>query len=304
MAIIPVFIYMSIFIVGLPVLIGVYVYRDAVQRGMNAALWTLVAVLAPAFVGFIIYLLVRSGYSDLKCPNCEAAVTEQYRVCPKCGTKLKASCPGCNLPVEPDWTVCPHCSSPLQEYMDGFTPPIRKNDRTLGKILLVVILVPILLLILLGLFSFSSFSSSSSMNVAYLNIDNFAGRPEITSWISTCDKDTSKIYALRYQTRRNEQKATHYLIYRPLADKNTDISASYNSGLFGANIKVRFNNNAGQNIEGTPLTCISNYSDKYAGLKIFSGNQKQDCQITDVEYNPALFEVGPEKEKPPQQMTE
>lgn len=89
---------------GLRHCLGIYVYRDAKSRGMNAPLWTLIAVLAPVFVGLIIYLLVRGSYSDLKCPNCAAPVTEQFR-----------SCPSCAAPVEPDWKVCPHCGNPLSE---------------------------------------------------------------------------------------------------------------------------------------------------------------------------------------------
>mgnify|MGYP000991466950 CR=1 FL=1 len=161
MAIIPLFVYL-IFFAGIPVLIGVYVYRDAKRRGMNAALWTLVAVLAPALVGFIIYLLVRSGYSDLECPSCGAEVTEQFTVCPKCGTRLKATCPNCGFAVEPDWTVCPECTAPLPEHNDGFQPPIRKKDKALGKVLIFVVAVPVLLLILLMLLNFSSFSSFHS----------------------------------------------------------------------------------------------------------------------------------------------
>ncbi len=60
----------ALIVLSIPVLIGVYVYQDAKRRGMNAVLWTLVAVIAPALVGFIIYLLVRNGYSDLECPRC------------------------------------------------------------------------------------------------------------------------------------------------------------------------------------------------------------------------------------------
>lgn len=41
-------------LICIPVLVGVYVYRDANSRGMNAALWTLIAILAPALIGFII----------------------------------------------------------------------------------------------------------------------------------------------------------------------------------------------------------------------------------------------------------
>ena len=56
--------------VAIPVLVGVYVWRDASRRGMNAPLWTLVAALAPAFIGLIIYLLVRGSWPDLRCPAC------------------------------------------------------------------------------------------------------------------------------------------------------------------------------------------------------------------------------------------
>ena len=85
---------------AIPILIGVYVYKDAVQRGMNGALWALVVILTPGFIGLIIYLLVRNGYSRLQCPNCGTKVTEEYTLCPKCGTTLKAYCPSCRFPVE------------------------------------------------------------------------------------------------------------------------------------------------------------------------------------------------------------
>ncbi len=292
--VIPVYI---VIFVGVPVLIGVYVYHDAVQRGMNAILWTLLAVLAPAFIGFIIYLLVRSGYSDLKCPNCAATVTEQFTVCPVCGAKLKDSCPNCNFPTEPGWTVCPKCASPLPEHNTGFIPPVRKKDKALGKILLVVILIPILLFILLLLFSFTSFSGSSAMNTAQLSAEIYKDLPEITSWIKKCDENPSKTYALRYQSELNGQKTTSYLIYRPSARKNADVSSSYNSGLFSTNIEVRFTGNSAPDGAENQLTSISGYSNKFAGLKVFLNNKKIACEITEVNYNPALFVVTGEKTK-------
>jgi hypothetical protein len=284
---IALFIYLII-LVGIPVLIGVYVYHDAAERGMNAALWTLIAILAPAFVGFIIYLLVRSNYSDLKCPNCTAAVTELYTVCPKCGTKLKASCPNCSFPTEPGWTVCPKCASPLPDHNDGFAPPTRKKDTSLGKILLIVVLVPILLLVLLGMFSFSSFQSTSAMNTAQVNIEQFEGRPETAAWIKACDEDPSKTYALHYQTESGEQKESHYLIYRPSAG---EARTGLQSGLFGTNIEVNYHDNTRPAGTENQLTCISNYSNKFAGLKVFSDGKKIDCKITEVDYNPVLFKI-------------
>ena len=63
-----------VLMVMLPIAIGIYVYRDAKNRSMNAALWTLVAIFAPGFIGLIIYLVVRSEHSALHCPQCSAPV--------------------------------------------------------------------------------------------------------------------------------------------------------------------------------------------------------------------------------------
>ena len=49
-----IFIPIALLLFAIPVLIGVYVWRDAKGRGMNAPLWTLVSVLAPSLIGFII----------------------------------------------------------------------------------------------------------------------------------------------------------------------------------------------------------------------------------------------------------
>lgn len=48
------------------VIIGGYVYRDAKRRSMYALRWALIAALAPALMGFIIYLLTRTPRTDGK----------------------------------------------------------------------------------------------------------------------------------------------------------------------------------------------------------------------------------------------
>lgn len=115
------FFYLAI-IVAVPVLMGVYVYRDTVQRGMNAVSWTLIAALVPVFIGFIIYLVVRKNYSDLKCPNC-------------------------NFALEADWSVCPSCTAPLPDDLGNFTLPT-KGDIALKTILVPVIIIPIILVLI------------------------------------------------------------------------------------------------------------------------------------------------------------
>jgi len=49
---------------ALSAFIGIYVYKDAKARNMDAVLWTLIALLSPYCVGLIIYLVTRSKKID------------------------------------------------------------------------------------------------------------------------------------------------------------------------------------------------------------------------------------------------
>ena len=52
-----------LFAIGIPILIGVFVYRDAARRqDCSPILWALVAALVPAYIGLIVYLIVRNDY--------------------------------------------------------------------------------------------------------------------------------------------------------------------------------------------------------------------------------------------------
>lgn len=49
--------------VGIPVAIGILVYRDARKRvDCTPILWALVAALAPCYIGLILYLIIRKDY--------------------------------------------------------------------------------------------------------------------------------------------------------------------------------------------------------------------------------------------------
>ena len=104
---------------AIPVCIGIFVYRDAKQRGMEAILWMLIAILIPGFIGLIVYLIARTRYSPLRCARCGSAVEETYTVCPQCGVNLRASCPSCGRAVQPDWHVCAHCGAVLTQNQES-----------------------------------------------------------------------------------------------------------------------------------------------------------------------------------------
>ena len=134
----------------LPVCIGVYVYRDARDRGMEAVLWTLAAVLIPGFIGLIVYLFARTRYSVLRCARCGAVVEEDYSVCPQCGINLQAVCSSCGRTVQPGWNVCAHCGASLPQYPERNIVEPPTAGKTLWIILGVIVVVVLLLAFVLA----------------------------------------------------------------------------------------------------------------------------------------------------------
>ena len=280
------FVYLAVLIV-VPILVGVYVFRDASRRGMNAALWTLIAVLVPILVGFIIYLLVRGNYPDLKCPQCGTPVRESYVSCPQCGARLKASCPSCSAPVEPDWKVCPRCASPLSQDLSNIQTPVRKKDRGLGVVLAVVILVPLALL-LFSLFSFTALApSSGGGSVTTLFVDEYLAmtdNPEIKAWLESCGNDDNTAYILRHEiSGGSEDDNLEYLIYMPGLPQDSNVGISPASGLFGNTLRLTFEAD-GINPDST-VTLVTCGTDANQELAIyFEPNRKVNCEITSVDY--------------------
>jgi hypothetical protein len=94
-------------------LIG-YVFGDARRRGMNYALWTLLAIFIPSAVGVILYFILRDPI-PVPCPSCEAPARKGYAFCASCGAAVRAACPQCRQPVEPGWRNCARCGAPLAQ---------------------------------------------------------------------------------------------------------------------------------------------------------------------------------------------
>lgn len=280
-------VYLAILIV-VPILVGVYVFQDARRRGMNAALWTLIAVLVPMLVGFIIYLLVRGNYPDLKCPQCDAPVRETYVSCPQCGARLKASCPNCSAPVEPDWKVCPRCASPLPQDPPNIQTPVRKKDRGLGVVLAVVVIVPLALL-LIALFSLTSVTSSGSTGVTSLFTDEYLAmtdNPELKQWLEACGDDDNTAYVLRHQISGDTEDDANveYLIYMPGLPQDSNVDINLKPNLLGRDTLCLTFEADGIN-PGSTVVLVTCSGDANQNLAIyFEGNRKLNCEITSVDY--------------------
>lgn len=200
-------------LIALPILLGVYVYRDATRRGMNAVLWTLLAVFAPGLVGLIIYLLVRNNYSDATCQKCGKPVRESFAVCPHCGTPLKEHCGNCNGILESGWSNCPHCGTPIPEEQKKVLSRPPKKDKGLTRLLLLLIAIPFVLCILLilavGMFKFDASSQSQSYTAETDIVSAAADYPFLDAWTAECDAKGTGIYVTS-----NKGETTQFFIYR------------------------------------------------------------------------------------------
>ena len=282
----------------IPIMIGVYVYRDAKRRGMNAMAWTLIAVVAPALIGFIIYLLVRGNSPDLQCPQCAEPVTEQYVICPHCGAKLRPACPNCSFPVEADWKVCPKCAAPLEGVETPPAPPQRQRDRTLGKILIAIIVVPVALIALavFGLTAFQSVTGSSTMRE--VTFDEYGQEQEsetvreaVHEWLDSLDVRSDRAYALRYDYS-NELGAGqehYYLLYVPAGGQSPSTSFGTDAGLFGTTLNLRLERTG---YSGS-LYCVQTSVESTPKPRIVLGGKHIRCEVQVVDYNPTLFFIEP-----------
>ena len=282
----------------IPIMIGVYVYRDAKRRGMNAMAWTLIAVVAPALIGFIIYLLVRGNSPDLQCPQCAEPVTEQYVICPRCGAKLRPACPNCSFPVEADWKVCPKCAAPLEGMETPPAPPQRQRDKTLGKILIAIIVVPVALIALavFGLTAFQSVTGSSTMReVTFDEYDQEQEsetiREAVHEWLDSLEVRSDRAYALRYDYS-NELGAGqehYYLFYVPAGGQSPSTSFGTDAGLFGTTLNLRLERTG---YSGS-LYCVQTSVESTPKPRIVLGGKHIRCEVQVVDYNPTLFFIEP-----------
>ena len=91
-----------------------YVNRDAGRRGMSRALWTVLVLVIPNAIGFILYFLLRSPLR-LDCPKCGAIVDPSVNFCPSCRYNFHPTCPQCSSTVQPGDTFCANCGTQLNQ---------------------------------------------------------------------------------------------------------------------------------------------------------------------------------------------
>jgi hypothetical protein len=281
------FMIIGVLLVFLPIMIGIYVYQDANRRGMNAALWTLITVLAPSFIGLIIYLIVRADRSSLQCPNCKGPVTEQYTVCPQCGKPLKQKCVKCGHALEASWQICPNCGEPVPEDLKVPLVNVQK-DKGLGKILLAVILIPLLIisLLIVGLVAFrGQFSGSSFGEVKGMRVEDFADNKVVADWLESCDAQGNGIYVLAHQQAAAADRIgteSYYVFYRKGLTSSVEVSADAAlKGVFTRSaLKIKYTDSGLNPSADYHIYQVNYFTSDVPVLEIYVNGKKVDYNLT------------------------
>jgi RNA polymerase subunit RPABC4/transcription elongation factor Spt4 len=90
-----------------------YVNRDAGRRGMSRLLWTIIVILVPNALGFILYFLLRNPIRAI-CPKCGAVVNPSVNYCPSCRYSFHPTCPHCKAAVRSSDEFCANCGAQIE----------------------------------------------------------------------------------------------------------------------------------------------------------------------------------------------
>lgn len=280
-------------VVVITLMIGIFVYQDAKKKQMNTVMWTAIALLCPVLIGFVFYLLVRGSYSDMKCTQCGANVREEYVLCPRCGTKLKAICLTCSRPVEEDWKACPWCTSSLESAFTGIVKPLHKKEKLLGRILIAVVLIPTLLLT--AVIGYVQVMQKPSQNInsrgqtfveAY-----FPMNPDrnILAWYEQASENPEKAYALKYKQMVEGMNQTRILVYIPKMGAGHIVRTETEYDGFDATLKIICSSGRSGLAEIFQEFIITDEFYFVDHLKIYCDGIELECEVTSVDSDPTTI---------------
>lgn len=244
---IPILLIFSLIIL-LAVFIGVFVYKDAPKHGLDPLPWTLISIFVPNFIGFIIYLIVRSGKKEMtKCPNCGKEVGKDFIKCPYCDTTLSNKCATCGKKVDLDWETCPYCATKIQRDVNqmgyqNYSGGTVNEKRS--KNVIIIIIIGIVVAIVISLISFLFFNGSVKYNsgVSIMSIENNIPKKIGGKYGDNSIVSKTSSYGFWQGTKLEEIKI----------DKNGKIEISYSSLVEEGSLEIILLNSKKDMIEKFP----------------------------------------------------
>jgi hypothetical protein len=88
--------------------LGLWIYKDAGKRNLNASLWGLL-VLITNLVGLFVYLIYIQN--NLTCIKCGTLQSKYNVFCSSCGTRVNDNCSSCGAIINKRENYCSRCGS-------------------------------------------------------------------------------------------------------------------------------------------------------------------------------------------------
>jgi hypothetical protein len=221
---------------------------------------------------------VRADHTAMQCPKCQSPVSENYAVCPQCGTQLKGRCQRCNSPVEPSWEVCASCGEPVPAESRSTIGNVKK-DKGLGWILIAAILIPVLVMSVLafGLLAYrGTFSTSSIGTVSGMRIEEYSGNRTIAKWLEESKGSEDGIYVLEHQVTSSDGTNTDYVIYNKGLTSVVDVTAEgiSRSLLKGSALKISYTSMSGIPADDYHIYQVNYFTKDNPVLEIYVDGEK------------------------------
>lgn len=192
--------------------------------------------------------------------------------------------------------MCPKCTYPLPEYQTDIHAPVHAKDKSLWKILIVVLLIPVLLIAIMVLGLFASFSGGSC-SMGEISIEEYREehasptiRDNVMQWLDSLDLESEQAYALRYDHETDTGTEYFFLLYVPGAGNQTDSSFGQSSSIFGTTFEIELERTGSSG----SFFCLTSSADKEPRLKVILDGKKIPCTVTTVDYNPTTYYIESE----------
>ena len=245
-----------------PLLIGIYVYKDAKSRGMNAKRATLLAVLAPSLIGFIIYLLTRRE-------------------------RMERVCPSCSAPAQDDWKVCPRCATPLPEIKREAATNNYVSEKAVYRILALVFIVPILIIFIAAFaIEFIPDNSEKALSIQMFTIDEYIERAESEAsveWLESVIEKGDDVCVLKYKTKVEDKDQIRicYLAYIPMLSDEPIMAKDIIEKTFSDSIDIGFQDNG--EASGSIVVLINYRAAKEPKLNLLFGGEPLEYEMTEAD---------------------